>query len=237
MWIRTSPSCWGGPHIYIYPDETIRIPEVDYLVIGEGEETFTRLIDALAKDEDLARVPGIAYKRNGRVFKNSLVPLNKDLDQLPMPARHLIPQHLYTSVLAKRSPITTMMTSRGCPMRCIFCDRPHLGKQFRSRSAVNVVDEMQRCEEMGIREIFFYDDTFSIRKDRLLDVCDAIVARGLTVHWDIRAHINTIDEQVLDALQRAGCTRIHYGVESAIKRSSRFSARASTWRRPNVYSR
>ncbi len=99
-------------------------------------------------------------------------------------------------------------------MRCIFCDRPHLGKQFRWRSAESVVDEMAICEEMGIREIFFYDDTFSIRKDRVLDVCNAIVSRGLNVQWDIRAHINTIDEAVLDALYRAGCRRIHFGVES-----------------------
>ena len=204
----------GGPHTFIYPEETIRIPEVDYLVLGEGEGVFTKLIDALAKNEDLARVPSIVYQRNGEIYKNEIVPLHQDLDSLAFPARHLIPQQLYTSVLAKRSPITTMMTSRGCPMRCIFCDRPHLGKQFRWRSAENVVEEMQKCEEMGIREIFFYDDTFSIRKDRLLQVCGAIIERGIKVHWDIRAHINTIDEEVLDALQRAGCVRVHYGVES-----------------------
>lgn len=208
------PVVLGGPHVYIYPQETIGIPEVDFLVIGEGEETFTRLVHALSKGEDLARVPAIAYKRNGRTFQNPLVPLHDDLNKLPFPARHLIPQQRYTSVLAKRPPITTMMTSRGCPMQCIFCDRPHLGKQFRYRSAESVVEEMALCEEMGIGEIFFYDDTFSIRKDRVLQVCQAICDRGLKIHWDIRAHINTIDEQVLDALQQAGCTRIHYGVES-----------------------
>ncbi len=208
------PVVLGGPHVYIYPEETIGLPEIDYLVIGEGEETFTHLINALANGKDLALVPSIAYKRNGRVFKNALVPLHDDLNKLPFPARELIPQSRYTSVLAQRSPITTMMTSRGCPMQCIFCDRPHLGKQFRYRTAESVVDEMAVCEEMGIKEIFFYDDTFSIRKDRVLQVCDEIVNRGIKLHWDVRAHVNTIDEQVLDAMQRAGCTRIHFGVES-----------------------
>lgn len=208
------PVVLGGPHVFIYPRETLSIPEVDYLVLGEGEETFTRLVDGLAKGADLAEVPGLAFQRNGETIQNAPLPLRDNLDELPHPARHLIPQHRYTSVLAQRSPITTMMTSRGCPMRCIFCDRPHLGKQFRWRSAESVVEEMAICEEMGIREIFFYDDTFSIRKDRVLDVCNAIVERGLNVQWDIRAHINTIDEPVLDALYRAGCRRIHFGVES-----------------------
>ncbi len=204
----------GGPHVFLYPTETLEIPEVDYVVLGEAEETFSGLLEALSSGGDFSTIPGLGYNQNGRTTINPAPPLIEDLDRLPIPARHLIPQERYSSVLAERTPITTMMTSRGCPMRCIFCDRPHLGKKFRYRSAENVVREMALCHQSGIREIFLYDDTFSVRKNRVLAVCQAIKDRNLDIHWDVRAHVNTIDEQVLNALASAGCRRIHYGIES-----------------------
>lgn len=211
----TIPVVFGGPHVFIYPHETLKIPQVDYIVIGEGEVTFTRLVDAIQTGDDLSAIPGIGYRdRRGEICLTSPVPLNQNLDDLPIPARNLVPQDRYYSVLAKETPITTMMTSRGCPMKCIFCDRPHLGKQFRCRSAESVAAEMEACERMGIKEIFVYDDTFTIRRDRVLEVCRQKIERGLTIKWDIRAHINTINNEVLDALAAAGCHRIHYGVES-----------------------
>lgn len=216
------PVIFGGPHVYIYPFETMQIPEVDYIIVGEGEETTARLVDAIAKETDKSQVPGIGYRnQNGETKLTPMVPLNQELDALPMPARHLVPQHRYYSVLAQEVPITTMMTSRGCPMQCIFCDRPHLGKQFRYRSPESVVDEMQACEEMGIREIFIYDDTFTIRRDRVIDICRLKKERGLKIKWDIRAHINTMSDPVLDALAEAGCTRVHYGVEAGTKEISK----------------
>ncbi len=214
---RSIPVIFGGPHVFIYPQETLAIPEVDYLVIGEGEKTFAALLEAIERGSDPAGVDGIAYRHNGEVKITPPVPLNEDLDSLPLPARHLVPQDRYSSVLAKETPITTMMTSRGCPMQCIFCDRPHLGKKFRYRSPESVVNEMQICQDMGIREIFVYDDTFTVRSDRVIEVCRQYVERGLKINWDIRAHINTISEPVLDALQSANCSRIHYGVESGTK--------------------
>jgi len=209
-----TPVILGGPHVFIYPRETLEIPEVDYIVVGEGEETFTRLVEALAEDRDISAIHGIGFRRRGETVLTPLVPLLSDLDSLPMPARHLVPQDRYYSVLAQELPITTMMTSRGCPMQCIFCDRPHLGKTFRYRSPESVVQEMQDCEEKGIREIFVYDDTFTIRRDRVIDICRMYQERGLRVGWDIRAHINTMTDAVLDALAAAGCRRIHYGVEA-----------------------
>jgi len=204
----------GGPHVFLYPTETLEIPEVDYVILGEAEESFSGLLDTLSSGGDLNKIPGLGYKQDGRTTINPAPPLIEDLDRLPIPARHLIPQERYSSVLAERTPITTMMTSRGCPMRCIFCDRPHLGKKFRYRSAENVAKEMALCCNAGIGEIFLYDDTFSIRKSRVLDICQTLKDRKLNVHWDIRAHVNTIDEEVLDALASAGCRRIHYGIES-----------------------
>jgi len=204
----------GGPHVHIFPNETITIPGVDFLVLGEGELTFKELMEHLDDIERLKTLPGIVFKDNGNVINTGMRPLNDTLDSLPFPARHLTPIHKYSSLMAKRSPITTMFTSRGCPYRCTFCDRPHLGKNFRARSAINVVDEMEACVKLGIREFLIYDDTFTIDKKRVLRVCDEIMKRKLDIGWDIRARVNTIDKELLKKLKLAHCERIHYGVES-----------------------
>jgi anaerobic magnesium-protoporphyrin IX monomethyl ester cyclase len=204
----------GGPHVYLFPEESIRLSEVDSLILGEGEMNFADFLNALDAGSDLATVKGLVWKKNGNVLRNPLRDLVCDLDALPFPARELLPINPYRSVLAQRTPITTLMSSRGCPSKCIFCDRPHLGKTFRARSPRNVVDEMQECSRLGIGEIFFYDDTFSVERERVSAICDLIVERKLTIGWDIRARVNDLTPELLAKLKRAGCQRIHYGIES-----------------------
>jgi anaerobic magnesium-protoporphyrin IX monomethyl ester cyclase len=213
-----TPVVLGGPHVHLYPQETLDIPEVDYLVLGEGEVAFAEMLDRIGDPAGLAQVEGIAFNNNGERVITSIRALEYDLDALPFPARHLTPYKKYSSVIAKRAPITTIFTSRGCPHKCIFCDRPHLGKQFRARSAKNVVDEMEECVNIGIREFLVYDDTFTIQRQRVLDVCDEIVRRKLDIGWDIRARVNTVDGEMLRKLRRANCERIHYGVEAGTDR-------------------
>jgi len=208
----------GGPHVNLYPEETLSIEGVDSLVLGEGERTFSDMVNAMAGGTDIADVPGVAVMRNGEPSTTVARALEQNLDGLPQPARDLIDNSLYWSVLAKRNPITTAMTSRGCPMKCIFCDRPHLGKTFRCRTAHSVVDEMEDCLNRGIREIFLYDDTFTIRRERIFDIRDEIKRRGLDVRWDIRARANDLDVEVVSALKEAGVVRIHIGVESGSSR-------------------
>jgi radical SAM superfamily enzyme YgiQ (UPF0313 family) len=211
----------GGPHVSLFPDETIDIEVVDYLILGEGEEPFAHFLDVFAAGGDFSKVPGLVWRRKKQVLKNPPAPLLDNLDRLPHPARHLVPSERYFSALARELPITTMMSSRGCPYPCIFCDRPHLGKTFRARSAQSVVEEMELCVRMGIREIFFYDDTFSINRKRVIEICDALCERKVRVAWDIRARVNTLDEEVLDRLAEAGCARIHMGVEAGTEEITR----------------
>lgn len=208
----------GGPHVHLYPEETLAFPEVDYLVLGEGEVPFAQLLERIGDPVGLAQVGGIAFRHNGETVITSIRALEADLDALPFPARHLTPYKKYSSVIAKRSPITTMFTSRGCPYKCIFCDRPHLGKQFRARSASNVVDEIEACERIDIHEFLVYDDTFTIQRQRVLDICDEIIRRKLEIGWDIRARVNTVDEEMLRKLRQANCERVHYGVEAGTDR-------------------
>lgn len=210
--------CLGGPHANLYPAETLSIPEVDSLVLGEGEKPFAELINALQDGADPGDVPGVAVRGDGGAIAGMARPLLEDLDELPHPARELIDTSLYWSVLAKERPITTMMTSRGCPMKCVFCDRPHLGKTFRCRGATSVVDEMEHCVNAGIRELFLYDDTFSIRRSRVFEVCEQIKRRRLKVRWDVRVRADTLDDDVVAAMKGAGVTRMHIGVESGSPR-------------------
>jgi len=222
----------GGPHVHLYPRESVALPGVDFAITGEGEHAIVALADRLDDPKRWTEVPGLAYHadcglriadcglrseigdRKSEIVVNEHAGLIDDLDSLPFPARDLVPFRRYSSVLAKRQPITTMFTSRGCPYRCTFCDRPHLGKKFRAHSPKYVADEMQSCVEMGIQEFFLYDDTFTIRRQRVLDICGEIQRRGLDIGWDIRARVDTVDEEMLKALRAAGCERIHYGVEA-----------------------
>ncbi len=204
----------GGPHPHLFPEETANLPGVDFIVVGEGEVTFLELVQCLEKRKEPLDVKGLVYKKEGKTVFTGERSLNDSLDNLPFPARELVDYKKYYSSIATRTPITTMMTSRGCPYRCSFCDRPHLGKRFRARSAKNVVDEMEYCHEMGINEILFYDDTFTIDRQRVFDICDEISRRKLRLFWDIRSRVNTVDEEMLRKLSEANCKRIHFGVEA-----------------------
>lgn len=205
----------GGPHVHLFPKETIAFDHVDYLVLGEGEKVFARLLDALANGGDLQKIPGLVFKNeDGKIINNGMAEFIEDLDSLPFPARHLTPYKSYSSLLSKGKAVTTMITSRGCPFQCRFCDRPHLGKKFRFRSPDNVVNEIEECVRMGINEFLIYDDTFTVNIDRALAISNEITRRKLDICFDIRARVDTMTPELLRALKKAGCAGIHYGVEA-----------------------
>ncbi len=208
----------GGPHVHLFPQETINLPGVDYLIKGEGEKPFFELLEALEKNQDISQINGLVFKQDNQVIDNPVNQLINNLDEIPFPDRQLLPIEKYNSVLSNNRIVTTMFTSRGCPFQCAFCDRPHLGKKFRARSAQNVVDEMEECLNLGIEEILVYDDTFTVNKQRTLDICDEILKRNLKFVWDIRARVDTVDKEILEKLKQAGCDRIHFGVEAGTEK-------------------
>jgi radical SAM superfamily enzyme YgiQ (UPF0313 family) len=206
----------GGPHVHLYPDETIRHPAVDFLIQGEGEVHFLELLNNLDNPAAWPHIRGLVHQdENGRVVNNGIAPACENLDDLGFPARHLLNVKDYTSLLGRESVITTMFTSRGCPYRCTFCDRPNspVLSGFRWRSASHVADEMEVCLSLGIREAFIYDDTFTVRRDRVFELCDEIERRKLKFRWDVRAHVNTMTHELIKRMKETGCQRIHYGVE------------------------
>lgn len=206
----------GGPHVTIFPEETAMSESIDFALSGEAEFTFLRLVDNIDNYSVIDTIPGICYSRNGTIVKGPPYTFIHDMDSIPMPDRRLLDYKKYANVLSGTGIMTTMMTSRGCPYRCIFCDR--LGKKFRAASAEYVVREIEDCLSLGINEIFFHDDTFTLDKRRVIDICNLIRERSLKFKFSLRSRVNTIDEEMIKMLKEAGCRRISFGVESGVQR-------------------
>jgi anaerobic magnesium-protoporphyrin IX monomethyl ester cyclase len=208
----------GGSHVTALPNETMKNDCFDFAVLGEGETTTLELVNALGKDEDISEVKGIAYRRGKQVVKTEPRPLIEDLDTIPFPARDLLPplsKYRPSPASSKRLPQATMMTSRGCPYHCAFCDRAVFGNRARTRTARNVVDEMDLLiTKYGAREIRFWDDIFNINQQRVMDICNELLLRKLEVPWTCLARANHMDAQVLDKMAKAGCWQVDYGIES-----------------------
>jgi len=214
------PLVVGGPHPTLTPQDTLEnIPEIDIVVRGEGEVSFLNLVKEIEKKGALENVKGISFRdEKGGIVHNPDETAIEDLDSLPLPARDLLPMEKYeqtTNLSKKRS--TNIMTSRGCPYRCVFCSvSEQWGHRIRQRSAKNVVDEIEFLLKSysflgGIR---FFDDTFTINKPRVLEICDEIIKRKLNFVWECEARANTIDSEIVQAMKRAGCEFIDLGVES-----------------------
>ena len=218
---EAAPGCrivLGGPHVYLYPEESARLDGVDFVIAGEGEEAFCGLVNALDSGGDPTVIAGVSAFDGDRLTGGGPAPPIEDLDAVPFPARELTDVGRYFSVLHSRRPVTTLITSRGCPYRCTFCSRPHLGRRFRARSAANVVGEMVQCIGLGVRSFMAYDDTFTIDRGRVLEICRLIRDRRLDVEWDIRARVDQVDAELLRELRRAGCARAYFGAESGTAR-------------------
>jgi radical SAM superfamily enzyme YgiQ (UPF0313 family) len=201
----------GGPHVSVVKQKLFeQTKDVDFAVQGEADHSFELLINALENSTDISRVPGLIT----RDFQNPPTALIRDIDALPFPARHLLPNEKYRYILS-RGKVTTVFTSRGCPYHCVFCDKAVFGSQWRARSAENVLRELEIIvREFGIRSIIFYDDLFTIRKDRVQEICRGIIERKLDIEWKCEGRVNLVDAESLGWMKKAGCTMIAYGVES-----------------------
>ena len=204
---------FGGRHCDHYPRETASLDAVDYVVMGEGERPFTEFIENLGDEAALRKLPGLAFNASDGDFVRNPVQTITDLDALPFPARDLTDHGRYRYLLAKGTTFTTMITSRGCPFRCTFCDEGRM--KFRALSAKRAVDEMQECKEkFGITSFFIFDSTFTTQRQRVVEFCDELIERDLGISFDCRTRIDLIDDDLMSRLKQAGCTRIQFGVES-----------------------
>ncbi|MCZ7586243.1 MAG: cobalamin-dependent protein [Deltaproteobacteria bacterium] len=205
---RANPNAFvvlGGPHVNAYPEQSARFPGVDVAMQGDGEVPLARLLDTLEGGGDLASVPNILIKReDGSVFQSDCVPNIEDLDSLPFADREACPPGLYYTPGMKAARTTTMMSSRGCPLRCTFCNVPH---SYRKRSPEHVVEEIVECvERYGIEDIHFVDDFFNLTVDRVMQISEEILRRGVKVGWSFKATVRQTSREMIRLAQRADAT-------------------------------
>ena len=218
--------CLGGPHVNLYPKETLHQPEIDYVVFGEGEKIFFHLIQALESGDSLKSIKGLGWKEKGEEHINSAETELLNLNELPFPARHLVDISSYKHIIGEGRQFFTIQATRGCPAACSFCDIRKT--KFRVRSPKSVVDEIEELVEMGVDDLFFVDDTITIDKKNVLEICDLIVKRNIKIHFKISARVDTINKEVIAALKKAGCYRIHYGIESASPKHLKYLQKGQT---------
>jgi len=201
---------WGGPHPSAVPEGSMKFRYVDMIVIGEGEETFKELISG----KKLSQIKGLCYRSKNKIKINQRRQLIENLDELPWPAYDMLPLERYGNPFLGKSLI--MVTGRGCPYNCAFCSSKviHQGR-YRVRSPRNVVDEIEYLyKKHHVRKLMFVDDTFTAYPKRTTEICNEIIKRGIKIEWACDTRVNSITEELLRTMKRAGCRLVKFGVES-----------------------
>ena len=209
----------GGAYPTVYPKDLLENSEdIDFEVTGEGEITIKELMEAIDSGTDTCAVRGIVYRGGNGLVQTEQRPLIAPLDSIDFPAHHLFQLDSYVPPpgMFFRLPLRHMITSRGCPFKCIFCDDRIIWRgKCRLRSATNIVDEMLLLKDRyGAKEIHFYDDTFTVSKDRVYRLCELIRERRVGTIWRCSSRVDTVDENMLKTMYAAGCRSISYGIES-----------------------
>jgi radical SAM superfamily enzyme YgiQ (UPF0313 family) len=216
----------GGAHATAFRAAVFdELPELDLLCIGEGEETLVEVLTRLQETRALEGVPGV-LRKTGSFFPR---PLIENLDALPFPAWEKLPMAAYRYPLANGRRVMSLVTSRGCPYPCLFCDKGVFGARWRSRSATNVLAEIDELvQRFEVDSLVFYDDLFTLDQKRLTDVCEGLIRRNYRLSWKAEGRVNLVDPQVLSLMKKAGCDTIAYGVESANPASLAFLRKGTT---------
>ena len=197
--------------------EVLREGVVDFAVHGEGERTAVELLAAIAGADSLDRIPGIAFLDGGRTRVNGARALVANLDDLPPAAYDLLPLGRYSTPFSAKRNVISMVTSRGCPYRCTFCDAFVVhGRKYRAHSAERVVEEIRGlADRYAIREVVFKDSEFTLERARVERLCDLLLGGGPRITWTCSARVNCVDGPLLRKMAAAGCRVIQFGVESA----------------------
>ncbi|MBM3255171.1 MAG: radical SAM protein [Candidatus Omnitrophica bacterium] len=212
----------GGAHISALPEETMQEACFDYGIVGEGERTVVELADAILKGdrENIRQIKGLVFRDGSKIVRTPPREYIDDLDTLPFPARHLLPAlNKYTGFYYKSSLLATIITSRGCPYQCTFCDRAVFGNRVRMRSINNILDEIEMLvKDYGVRSINIPDDLFTITAERIEEFCRQLLSRKLKISWSCFSRVDTVTPQMLKTMKEAGCWMICYGIESGSQR-------------------
>jgi anaerobic magnesium-protoporphyrin IX monomethyl ester cyclase len=215
------PSCKvvvGGPHPSYMPQTMLQHAEIDYVVIGEGEQAMVKLASSIMKNgSDTAKISGIAYGKT----KNP-PEFIADLDLIPFPARHLLPMRMYDRRIPYLNvePVDTMSIIRGCPYSCAYCETKELwGNTCRTFTPQRVVDEIKyMVKTYGTKGIYFVGDNFTINKKKTIELCELIKKNKIDIKWVCDTRANSVSQELLHEMKAAGCQTIFFGIESGSPR-------------------
>ena len=197
----------GVTPTFLWKHFLTHFPEIDFVVIGEGEYTFLNLVEFLENNQEhhVEDIQGIAFRKDGKVVRTAPAEPIHRIDALPVPARYFEYRHL--------------SLTRGCPGKCAFCGSPKFwGPKVRFHSVEYFIDELERLYKKGINFFYFSDDTFSVDKKRVIDICKKILEKRLNISWVAISRVNYMSEDILYWMRKAGCIQISYGVESGSKK-------------------
>ena len=215
----------GGPHVSALPTQTLMdIPAVDICVIGEGDETIAEIIDAFEKNEKLNNIAGIAFRNNsGNVITANRYPV-EDLGKLPIPAHHLLKKELYKPygwnkwVSGKNGPLGVIFTSRGCVGKCNFCAAQSVfGNGVRYFDMKQVIDQLEYfIHEWEINILYILDDTFTLNRKRIYELCDYIISKGYNkkIEIQVSSRVNTVHLPTMQKMREANVRWVFFGIES-----------------------
>lgn len=206
-----------GTHVTVFDKQSLgSFPDIDYVIRNEPEMTVRDLVRTLTEGGSPQEVSGLTYRqKNGEIIANPPRPFVEPLDMLPFPAWHLLDLNRYRLPL-KGTRYLMVAPQRGCPYQCSFCTcQTYYGKRLRKRSIKSVVKEIEYdIEHFGVRDFFFWAETFVIDKEYVAELCSAIIERGLPIAWTSNSRVDTVDSRLLKLMAEAGCWMISYGIES-----------------------
>lgn len=201
----------GAPFLTYNTNVIYENPFIDYVIMGEAELTLKDILNGVP-DRDIL---GICYSENSQGVQNPPRPFNENLDDLPFPARHLVDNSIYKRPDNGKVQ-AVIKVSRGCPYHCFFClATPVSGSKVRTRSAENIITEINECvEKYNIKNFLFWSDIFNFDREWTLDLCRKIINSGLKITWSANTRANTMDDEMANLMYKSGCRLVSIGVES-----------------------
>lgn len=210
------PIAVGGFHATLF-GESVFHDHFDYAFIGEADVSLRLFMDQFSTDQHYDNIKGLIFRRNGEVISTGTAEPASDLNILPIPARHLLKMDLYyVGTLKGRLNYTSIMASRGCPFKCVFCTNRIGGVRVRQRSVGNVLEEMKQvAASSNIRHFYFVDDVLTLNRAYTMELCNAIIESGLGITFEGSTRANLIDDGLMETMKKAGLIRLSFGFETA----------------------
>ncbi len=207
------PTILGGPHPTTNPEYFLNAGAADICVQSEGDYTLPEVLQHLHDRGAWESIQGITFLKDGQLFATPRRALLKDMDEMPWPAYHRYDMRRYMDGMV--NPGISIMTSRGCPFSCTFCDAEMTPRQYRAMTPRRAVDMIEKLlHDYNPPQIFFFDDLFTIQRKRVIGICQEIVRRNLAFEWSCESRVDTVDFEMLRWMRKAGCIKIYYGLES-----------------------